>query len=509
MRTDPIAASWQCYEAGKAYKRRIGLYETVRRNERFYRGEQWTAADDGLPRPVFNVIRRIVDYLVGAIAPQELSIRYTDDSLPYLESSAMRDARESSLRLLECNAAYRFTHDRLDELSSRALLDAALTGDGIFYCRWDSSCLCGQPFCGDIRTDLVQNTGYFPADPTLDDVQSQDWIILSGRASVASLRREAMENGMSREDAERILPDADPEDGESISDGKATYLLRFWKENGQVLCEKTTRTHRLRRIETGLHRYPIARFHWTPIQNSCHGAAPVSELIPNQRYINSAYAMVMKHMSDTAFSKVVYDKSRIPEWSNEVGEAIAAMGGGNVADAVSVLGVGQLEPGYVELINNVLENTKAVMGATDSALGDETASNTSAILALQQASHVGLEPLRARFNRCMGELAEIWADMLCAYAPSERLLPVYENGGVAAYAADRHFLRMELLHATAQTGSIDRLTPSATISLLGHLLDNGHITITQYLEHLPNGCIANRDSLLRSINEKGKETEYA
>ena len=36
-----ITKAWQEYEAGKEYKRRIGLYETVRRNERFYRGDQW------------------------------------------------------------------------------------------------------------------------------------------------------------------------------------------------------------------------------------------------------------------------------------------------------------------------------------------------------------------------------------------------------------------------------------------------------------------------------------
>ena len=32
--------AWQQYEAGQAYKRRIGLYETVGRNQRFYCGDQ-------------------------------------------------------------------------------------------------------------------------------------------------------------------------------------------------------------------------------------------------------------------------------------------------------------------------------------------------------------------------------------------------------------------------------------------------------------------------------------
>ena len=61
--------AWQQYEAGKEYKRRIGLYETVSRNEAFYRGDQWKSGEGGdLPKPVFNLIRRVLDYLICSVA---------------------------------------------------------------------------------------------------------------------------------------------------------------------------------------------------------------------------------------------------------------------------------------------------------------------------------------------------------------------------------------------------------------------------------------------------------
>ena len=309
--------------------------------------------------------------------------------------------------------------------------------------------------------------------------------------------------------ANEILPDDDTSTPAPLSDlpPKATFLLRFFKENGEVVFEKSTRSHVIRRVATGLKYYPIAYFHWTPTQNSCHGSSPISEMIPNQKYINSAYAMVMKHMTDTAFSKIIYDKSRIPEWSNEVGEAIAAMGGGNVSDAVSVVGVGKLQEGYLDLISSVIENTKAMMGATDSALGDERASNTSAILALQEASYVALRQVQARFSRCLGEVASIWADMLCAYSAPERLLPYSENGEPRASRLDYKLLQKELLHATAEASGVTRFTPSATVTVLDHLLDRGHIDLTQYLEHLPDGCIHDKNALIQSVREKGGPKE--
>ena len=54
---EKLSKAWQQYEAGKAYKRRIGLYETVRKNEAFYRGEQWQSGEgEGLPKPVVQFV---------------------------------------------------------------------------------------------------------------------------------------------------------------------------------------------------------------------------------------------------------------------------------------------------------------------------------------------------------------------------------------------------------------------------------------------------------------------
>ena len=47
--------AWRQYEAGKDYKRKIGFYENVRRNERYYRGDQWYGSQGvNLPKPVFS-----------------------------------------------------------------------------------------------------------------------------------------------------------------------------------------------------------------------------------------------------------------------------------------------------------------------------------------------------------------------------------------------------------------------------------------------------------------------
>lgn len=502
--------AWQEYEAGKEYKRRIGLYERVRQNERFYRGDQWYGTHSDLPRPVFNLVRRITDYLVCAIVPGDIHIHYDDDRLPYLDTETMRRRVQEGIDVFNRNASYRWKRNGMQALIRKALLNAAISGDGVFYCWWDSTKRNGQIFTGEIQTDLIDNTDLFVADVNSTDLQKQEYILLSGRASVASLRREAIEAGMRDQDAARIVSDSETENGagdlaafELDSSEKATYLIRFYRENGSVIFEKSTRDVIIKRVNTGLKYYPVAYFNWNTAKGSFHGSAPVSDMIANQKYINTAYSMIMKHMYDTAFSKVVYDKSRIPEWSNEVGEAIAAMGGGNVADAVSVVGVGKMQEGYAELIENVIETTKNMMGATEAALGDAAANNTSAILVLQEASKLALRQVSTELRRCIGDLATIWADMLCVYCPPERALPIDSDGVIKAVSPDYPLLRQELLRATATISDVDSYTPATTVALLNRLLDGNYISVETYLELLPSGAVQDRDKILKTIKTKG------
>ena len=496
--------AWRQYEAGKEYKRRIGLYENTRRNERYYRGEQWYgSAVPDLPRPVFNVIRRIVDYLVCSVVSGNVSICYTDDDLPFTESSAERELLTREIELLSKNAAYRWERDKLESLMYELVLDAALSGDGVLYCFWDPSLKTGQPYTGDIVTRRIDNTNLFVSDVNSRDLQSQDYVILSGREKVSSLKNEARLHGASEHDVKAIRADGVPSIFEScessyelddVDSEKATYLIKFYRENGKVVFEKSTRECIIRREVTDMTRYPITYFCWSPTRNSFHGTSPVSSMIPNQKFINLAYAMVMKHMTDTAFSKIIYDKSKIPEWSNEVGEAIGAVGAVNVSDKVAVLGVGKLQEDYLAFLDNVISTTKELAGATETALGNVKPENTSAILAIQEASRMPLKLVRRALYHCIEDLAAIWADMTLAYFGADRLIGS-ASGEVGATSLGA-VSSIAGLRPCIEIRDADSLNSSVALSILDKLLDGGHITLEQYLKKLPKEYIENSAELI-------------
>jgi hypothetical protein len=361
------------------------------------------------------------------------------------------------------------------------------------------------------------NTQLFCADMNRADIQSQEYLILAGRESVGALRREAKAAGLSADACKKIRSDAyysmadrtaAPPELEGENEAKATVLTKFWKQDGVVWFERSTAEVVLRRVKTAQRLYPVAYFNWMPRKGCFHGASPVTAMIPNQKYINRAYAMVMKHMTDTAFSKVIYDKSRIPEWSGEVGQAVAAVGG-NLSDAVQVVGTGQLQDGYMELIENAIAMTKEMMGATDTALGSAQAHNTSAILALQEASRTAVQQVSAAYMQCIEDVVSIWADMMCACYNDRRPLALGEGTACTTGFADFSLLRHVLLCARVEIGNVNRYSVSGAQSLLDRLLDGGHITLRQYLECLPAGIFPMRVKLLSELenSERGEKND--
>lgn len=500
-----LSKTWSQYEAGKEYKRRMGLYSTVRQNERFYRGDQWYMIDSGnLPRPVFNVVKRVVDYLTCAVTPQRISINYLSEKIPYLKNSIHAKAGAD---ILTANARYRWEKSKMDSKLYKLASDAAISGDGVLYCYWKSDSMGDGQYEGEIETDIIDNVNIFVSDVNKNDIQSQDYIILSGRASVISLKREAKANGVSEKEIQKIMPDgydASERSGDFASieldgddEAKATYLIKFWREDGKVCFEKSTRNCVINRVKTPCTLYPVAYFNWHSTKNSFHGTSAVSGMIANQKYINRAYAMVMKHMSDTAFSKVIYDKTKIPEWNNEVGEAIAAIGSTNVSDAVTVLGVGKLQDKYLDFLSNVVSTTKEISGATETALGNVTPQNTSAILAVQEASKIPLKLVRAALHQCVEDLANIWADMTLAYYAEERYIPVLNDKG--QYSAEQFSFEGDkngMFRAFVEVVDASVYSSSITISILDKLLDKGYITPEQYIERISSEYIPNKNGLL-------------
>ncbi len=485
------------YEAGRAYDRRIGFSRHAKENERFYHGEQWSSAPPGnLPAPVFNMVKRIGDYLCGAVCEAPLSVQFTDEALPLRPDTPDTAQICEGLELLNRLVAYRFEKCRMDALLRQGVQDALLCGDTVFYTYWDPTVRTGQEYAGDFVTRVIDSADLYVADVSCRDLQAQAYLLLAGRETVSELRQDAYRHGTKEEVVRLICADSEGSD-EGVE--KATCFVQFFRRSdGCISYIKSVKQAALYQVDTPLRRYPVAQFCWESVRHSYHGVSPVTGMIANQKYLNKAYAMVMKHMADTAFSKVIYDKKLIPEWTNEVGQAIGVLGG-NVENAVKTVGVGEMQPEYLELIRMTSEQMRLLYGATDTALGESIPQNNSALLAMRDASRLPLQQVKMRLYQCVEDLACIWAEMICAYYGDGRAVPYREGKVLRQRRFDFSRLKDTLLSAKVEVAQVDRFDTVTLVELLSKLLEGGHITFAQYLSRLPEGVLPGRQALLEEL----------
>lgn len=500
---------WLLFEKGKEYNYSIDLYSTVNRNERFYRGDQWTGVDaGGLPKPVFNIFKRIIGYYISNIMQSRTAIRYNYAS-PFGNKGGV--SKEEAVEITEIiNKIIGVKADKLklNELLYSALTDAALSGDAIAYTYWDRSVKTGQPFTGDFRTVLVDNTNVFFGNPNSKNVQTQPYILISSRETVASLIKAARENGVSEKEIGKIRPDDDTatQSGDmaakELEGTKCTALIKLWKdENGKVCYRKSVKNAVIcPETVTPLTMYPVCFMNWTAVKNSWHGQAVATGLIENQIFINKGFAMAMKHMMDTAFSKVVYDSTIIDNWTNKVGEAIAV--NGSVDSVAKVLPAGQMQSGMLELLSMAISHTKEFMGATDTALGDVDPKNTSAIIALQQASAMPLENIKRNLFCFAEAIGLVWLDFIFAYYDDMRLIETGEDG-YEALPLSRY--KRFAFDCQVEAGTASYWSEIASLNTLDALLQTGKIGMKQYLERIPDKLIPMKAELLEEVQDAPTE----
>lgn len=493
---------WKEFEKGRNFKNQIKLYDTVRDNENFFIGKQWEGVDaNGLPTPVFNFIKRVVLFTVASISSGNVKMQ----AVPFFGDSSHGTTRVSNI----INAEFDKLFERNKIVSSfrEVVRNAAVDGDGCTYTYWDPDIETGQPSKGAIVTELIENTRVYFGNANDRRVQRQPYIIIEKREMVDEIQDRAKENGVS--DWEAIKPDTETQsmDNAFQTDDKVTVLLRMWKnkETKTIWAVETTKDFTIREPwDTGLTLYPITWLNWDYIQDCYHGQAMATGLIPNQEFVNKAYAMSMMSLMTTAYPKVVYDRNRVTRWSNAIGAAIP-INGGDVNNVAKIIDPAQISPQIAQFIKMAEEDTMASMGATTVALGEGKAYNTSAIVALQKAAATPHEITRQNLYQNIEDLGRIYIDFMAEYY-GERLIDVPQEAEEALEFAEMpaptfDYNTLKDMHFTIKldVGASAYWSEIASVQTLDNLLRLGLIDVVDYLERVPEGYVIKKQELIDKL----------
>lgn len=505
---------WRQYQAGIDYNHKVDLYQTVNKNERFYAGDQWNGVvSNGLPTPVFNILKRIINYFVSAILSQNVNIHFTPEAVS-TDTPEEEEKLRKAAQLLSDYSATLWEKNKMNFKLRQWLLDAAISGDACGYVFWNSTIDSGQAAKGDIDVDQIDNVNVFFGDPNEKDVQKQRYIIIAARELVANLQDEARANGISEDEVLKI--GADEETFYQSGDrsqiqldyrfdgfGKTTSLIKLYRKDGKIFAKKITKFTTIRNEwDTKLTLYPVTWMNWDVRKNSYHGQALVTGIIPNQIFINKMFAMAMMSLMHTAFPKVIYNKNMITAWNNQIGAAIGIerLGNESVGNVAQYLNPGMMSGQVMQTIDLAINYTKDMLGANDNLLGDinpERASGRS-IIAVQQASAVPLENIKQNMYQFLEDMGYIWLDFISNYYGTRKIdAEILGKREIVEFNFDE--LKDMKFRLKIEVGASSYWSELASIETLDRLLQQEAISFKQYLERIPSGLIAQKQSLLEEI----------
>lgn len=535
MKNNDNLKEWDWHEAGKKFNDKLDppYHDMVDVNWDMFSGKQWvnSGAFDDLPKPVFNIINRIISFFVASLTSNAVKVSYGQMAKRPLSEDA-----ETDVQVL--NAAWENFAERvkLQDLVRQLYLNASITGDMAlhFYFDYDKKPYDGKysDVMGDLCVEIKEGGEIFFGNPNSRDVQSQPHVIVSGRATVKELQDEL--DAQKNEAGYTVVSDTDENEEIELDEvdslGKATYVICYTKkkktvkstnELGEETSEEVETVHvsKLIRdkyiyenVDTGLKLYPIAFNNWERQRSCYHGRALCTSIVPNQIFINRMFAMAMQNLMMTAFPRLVYDSDRMAQPSNKIGSSIGVDSmtpGDNIRNLMAYLEPGNMSAQVTQLIEMAIEFTKDMLGANSALLGSvnpEMASGASITIAARQ-SGVPLENPKNSMYELLDDAGRIFLDCVTNYYGERPVVMEDETGEKVIVLYDFEKLNDIYLSTKVDVGATTYWNEIAMIQTLDNLLKNGHISFLQYLDRVPDDYIPERQGLIDDENAKMKQMQ--
>lgn len=513
---------WKRYEKGYDYIIKKNLISRTQRNWNFYVGKQWEGIETGGEElPFLNFIKRTIRHKVSTVSQNNMVVHYSDVT--------GRDDLESVYETLGLKFSEVWEKANMDQNLWKVTNDAAVTGDGVIY--------FGSSDPADM--ERIQNTSVLYGDESIEDIQTQPYIIIHQRLAIGQIKQIAEENGLSDEEIAKIVPDEDTEklvgnrqeiEHESISaDAKATCIIHLEKKPDGVYVARATRNVVFApekliaakdlngNVVRALHMYPLVKMTWENYPNDARGVSEVEQMIPNQLEVNKTIARIAITNKQVAYPRPVYDSEALmnPDALGEVGTPIEMQSGGvqSVNQLITYLEPAQISGEPRQFLENLLSLTQELSGAGETAMGNinPTRVAASAIIAIRDQAALPLNEQVEKRNTFVEDLAKLVIEMVAVYEPNGFTVQeeVEDPMTGQTHHEPRRVTSEELLELQPRvridTSQDNPWTKEAEQNWLDGVLDKGHITFNEYIDAAPDHGIIPKNKMQHILEKRQQQ----
>ena len=516
--------TWNLYDIGRNYNRRLNMYSEGKENYDFYHGRQW----EGISKPksqaepiTLNIIKPIVKYKVGIINQNSYEIVFSPNT--YSSQEELQKTKDIA-RGLSQFVNRMWEKSQSGKIVRSIIKNACINAEGIMYFYNQDD---------EILTEEIDKNNIYYGNENTSDIQDQPYILVTYRKPVKEIIQKAKDyrekglNNLTDEDIKTIVSDLDYEEqqGKEYMQQEVSpmclVIMRFERmEDGKIWVSESTRTCDLIEPQsTKCELYPFAHFIWEEEKGYARGVSEVRGSIDNQREINKTATRRAIAVKLGAYPKLVVatDFIKNKEALSQVGSTIEVNGmrADDVHTIATYLNPAMISPDANNLQQGLAGDTRELAGAGDTATGqiDPERSSGKAILAIQQASQMPINEQLENFKYFLEDCAKIIFELIKVYYLKglnlHRTVDTYnELGNVESYEEPFRISKRELEKADVNlkiditpTSPYDRYAQELSLE---NLLLKGLINLEEYTDALPEGSAMPKPTL-ESIIQKRKE----
>ncbi|MBQ4510554.1 MAG: hypothetical protein II984_07495 [Clostridia bacterium] len=504
---------YKLYKEGLAYQAKIGISEAIPKGIDFYEGRQWPAATEStknLPRPVINIVKQICRSKKSAILSTPVKTVF---------KSYTQGIDISKFNSFATSIFKELCQDQLDKL---AIDDAVKKGSYFYHYYWDKTAIDLNGYMdGGVRCEIIDPLNIFFANPQIYDEQKQKWIMIASHIDASEL----FEICNGKIPMELI-------DCDKNQDGSITLLTRYFRINGEVYCERATKSSIItkpfpiapireqekkqdkelkRSVKAGL--YPVVCGFYEKRDGSIFGISEIEGLIPNQKSINFNIAMSLLNAQECAWGKYIALPNALKgqKISNVPGQVLIDHSG--TGDGIKRMQEQPLSNVPMSITDSLIEMTKTAGGVTAIMGGELQWSNMSgvAIAQLQAQAQLPIEELRSQYWEVKRKQALVIAQFMKLYYYKKQFISVTTEDGKEKEIFD-YFTSNDYENAifdvSVEVSGGSTSSSASVISMLDNCLSNGKISIETYIKAYPDSALINKSEILKQIElEKSSELE--
>jgi hypothetical protein len=519
------------FERANSFKESLGLRRDITRSVMFENGKQWNMDSDikDFPKITLNIIKQIGKVRKSNIMQNEYgymvnstnfgSVRKIQDFLKYLSET---------------------TNMRAKDL--KALNDDYTKGTAIGYFYWDAE---KRGFMhhsgGEMRYEVIDIRNFAVANPYIQSIQEQEWVIFVTREKMNSLKNKYGEDiaiyadgNLYTSDTEMEPTAYDPEE-ELVN----VYTKFYRNEEGQVFFTISTQTVILKeptpinpyyegpseeqpnttslqdeksdvRGKEIWNLYPFARLSLNERDNNFYGMPVTLEYIEAQKSINNHYSVYDKALQDNVLGGFVFRKGVLDdtEVTTENGQMIQLdtlpnESIGNVFQRIPVANVPadsfNYSQGLVGMTRNLAGASNVQLGSADFA--GQSAKQTEMLIARARENASDNAMLFNEFKKEQAFIMFLFAKFFYDNETFTIINHGFREDDVRQYAGQNTFNGTEYLKDKVlidiKVGPAPSFSEYNNMEMLGLMVQSGQAPFEAYISMLPEGYISNKQELLK------------